>query len=105
MAQQAPTPVSSAPATPPLSAPSAAISTPQTTAAPVAAPAQAADNVDFGLAARTALSELVARFDAVAPGSGAQKAKEIMTKHGLTRVRDVTADKAPALIADFKSAA
>ena len=104
-AQQAPAPVASAsPATTPIptSAPvaPAAIVTPVTvTAGPTA------DNVDFGLAARTALSELVARFDATAPGSGAQKAKEILTKHGLTRVRDVTAAQAPALIADFKSAA
>ena len=106
------TPPVAAPAEPaPIDAPSVVQVMPMTTSAPMAASvssiptASPESNVDFGLAARTALSELVARFDAVTPGSGAQKAKEILTKHGLTRVRDVTAAQAPALIADFKSAA
>ena len=72
-------------------------------AAPVMPATDAA--VDHTLAVRTHMSDMVARLDSKnGPGSGAVKAKELLTKHGFGRAKDVTADKAPALIADFKVA-
>ena len=89
--------------------PAAPATTPTPTNAAVAQPAPATATAgpaaaDPAKEAHAAMSAMIARLDAKQPGQGAANAKAILNQHGFSRARDVTADKAPALIAAFNAA-
>ncbi len=73
------------------------------TSAPTASPEGGAP-VDHTLAVRTAMSEMIARLDQSALGSGAAKAKGLLNAAGFQKAKDVTAEAAQRLIAAFQAA-
>jgi len=79
----------------------AATTAPQATVAPPA-PASASSPEDLVKRVHAEVNELIKR---VPSGAGAVKSKEILLKHGYSRIRDVNdAAKAEAIIADLRAA-
>lgn len=95
--------VSSAQATPSSSVSAAATTVLPTMAAPSAATAPEADPEAIAKALHVEANEMIKRLPA---GAGAVKAREILTKYGYARFRDVgDPTKAAAMITEFKATA